>query len=68
MRDLRDFDYDQATPDALAGIYVEACDNVDGHVADQDTSVRVPRVIQAPPRPEELFGLTLTVDDGVTAE
>jgi hypothetical protein len=68
MRNSPAFDYDQPSRDALAGIYVEVCDPIAGDVADKDTAMQVPCDTQAPPQPEELFGLTLTVDDGMPAE
>jgi hypothetical protein len=67
MPNPHDFDYNQPSLDSLAGIYVEACDPVAGDVANESPAVQVPN-IQAPPRLDELFGLTLTVEDGITAE
>ena len=58
------FDYDQPSRDALAGIYVEVSDCACGTPpAEVPASQEKPAVAQM----EELFGLTLSVDDGDTA-
>ena len=58
------FDYDQPTRDSLAGIYVEASDEALEQAGGADTG----SAGQSAPQPAALFGLTLTVDDGVSAK
>jgi hypothetical protein len=68
MRNGQAFNYSQPTCDTLAGVYVETSDQVvvDGEAVGGD--VQVAPVIQAEPRPEDLFGFTLSVDDSIAAE
>ena len=53
------FDYDQPTHDTLAGVYVEASDEVlpQGAVVDAGSGSK------SAPAKAELFGLTLTAND-----
>ena len=65
MQSWQRFDYDRPTRDTLAGIYVEACDEPAREVAPIATTIRPERVDPSLRRLEELFGLTITVDDGM---
>ena len=58
------FDYDQPTPDSLAGIYVEASDEALEQAGGVDTG----SAGQPVPPPAALFGLTLTADDSANAK
>jgi hypothetical protein len=60
MRNPQAFDYNQPSRDALAGIYVEVSDgHPDTRGAELSASQEKPAVAQV----EQLFGLTLSVDD-----
>lgn len=64
MGNSQAFDYDQPTRDSLAGIYVEASDEVLKQAGGVDTgSAR-----QSAPLPAALFGVTLTADDSANAK
>ena len=65
MQSSQHFDYNRPTRDTLAGIYVEACDEPVEEVAPVDATIRPERVGESKRRLEELFGLTMTVDDGM---
>ena len=66
MQPSQRFDYERPTHDSLAGINLEASDRVAGAVARTDTMVLPnPSVGKAMLNPAELFGLTVTVDDGI---
>ena len=58
------FDYEQPTRDSLAGIYVEASDQVLDQAGGVDPGTAGPLA----PQPGALFGLTLTVDDSANAK
>jgi hypothetical protein len=58
------FDYDQPTRDSLAGIYVEASDEVLEHPGGVDTGPAG----QSTLRSAALFGLTISVDDSANAQ
>lgn len=65
MRNSHRFDYNQPSRDSLAGIYVEASDFGRGTLpaelpASQDKAVALAPV-------EQLFGITMSVDDDDTA-
>lgn len=68
MPTSQDFTYDQPTRDALAGIYVEASDGTPGVSAHVSAAGPREPVGQPLPRPEALFGLTLTVVDDPASE
>ncbi len=61
MRDPHGFDYNQPNRDALVGIYVEASDLGLGTPAVELPASRDKAVVRAPV--EQLFGITLSVDD-----
>jgi hypothetical protein len=63
MGNSQGFDYDQATRDSLAGIYVEASDEALEQAADVDTG----SADEPAPQPAALFGLTVTADDSANA-
>jgi hypothetical protein len=58
------FDYDQPTRDSLAGIYVEASDEVLEPAGDVDTG----STGQSAPQAAALFGLTMTADDSTNVK
>ena len=64
---MQKFDYNQPTRDTLAGILVEASDSASGKSVSPGTTMQQ-SVGQAPPRREDLFGFTVTVDDNSTTE
>jgi hypothetical protein len=64
MENARIFDYEHATCDTLAGIYVEASDET----AEQASGVASRRADPLTPQPVALFGLTVTADDSATVE
>lgn len=64
MRNLHEFDYNQPSRDALAGIYVEGSDLVRGTPTAELPASREKAVVLAPV--EQLFGITVSVDDGDT--
>ena len=56
--------FEKPTKDALAGIYVEACDEVILQKNSVHKAEKPPLPGQKIPRKEELFGITVTLDDG----
>lgn len=66
MRNPQGFDYNQPSPDALAGIYVEVNDFAGETSAGEGGAGVVESVALA--QVEQLFGLTLTVGDKLSAE
>ena len=67
MRNSNEFDYDEPSRDTLAGIYVEVTDSIDEDVAGSGTAGQPATPVPAP-RPEDLYGFTLSVDDRMAAE
>jgi hypothetical protein len=63
MENSHVFDYDQPTPDTLAGIYVEASDDP----LEEAARVASGAAGQTEPGSAALFGVTLTVDDCANA-
>lgn len=61
MRSSQDFNYHQPSPDALAGIYVEASDS-DAETLPLELPMRQEKPSMAA-QLEQLFGVTLSVDD-----
>jgi hypothetical protein len=68
MRTVQRFDYALPTCATLAGIHVEASDQIAVASAKIDGGAMMTPTVQALPRREDLFGLTLTVDDGTAEE
>jgi hypothetical protein len=65
MENLKAFDYAQPTRDSLAGIYLEASDEVG---SEQAGSAVTEPARQSVPQSAALFGLTLTADDRANAK
>jgi hypothetical protein len=68
MRTGQEFDYALPTCATLAGIYVEASDQIAAGSANIVGGAQMTPITHALPRREDLFGLTLTVDDGTAEE
>lgn len=66
MRNPHGFDYHQPSRDALAGIYVEGSDASPGTLPAEVPASQEKPVGRAPV--EQLFGITLSVDDEDVAE
>jgi hypothetical protein len=66
MRNPPGFDYNQPSRDALSGIYVEVSDSGPGTPPAELPASQKQRVVPAPV--EQLFGITLSVDDDDPAE
>jgi hypothetical protein len=62
MQNSQPFDYERPSRDTLAGVYVEASDEVISEVGSVDVRQPVPAG-QVLPRREDLFGVTVAVDD-----
>jgi hypothetical protein len=62
------FDYDQPSCDTLAGIYLEATDASTEEPIRGDTGLCQGALGPMSPSVEELFGVLVSVHDGISAE